>query len=267
MHRGVRALLVVLATMTATVNGAMTDEAFAATDQTLVEGFPLKLADAFPIATGEGAILVGSGLSLQRQSANRGVFPIAVQYGLLPRTQVSASTVLVTDPRDVSDPGSGDLDVNVRVTLSDERFSLPGFAALVGVTFPTGVGSTAYTTEAKLYATKSLSAALAVHASAAADVLDRVGSGERRARYHVVAGPALVVPSLATLVLMADAFADQAPRKGERDAIGVEVGLRHRVTESLYWHAGMGTELVGSSDRSPFYVTIGVSIGFSAPGR
>src|SRR5689334_22341399 len=65
-----------------------------AQDKTLSEGHPVRLGGAFPIATGEGAVLLATGVEVPRQANARGVFPVELQYGALPRTQLSVSTRL-----------------------------------------------------------------------------------------------------------------------------------------------------------------------------
>jgi hypothetical protein len=238
----------------------------AAQDKTLNEGYPVRLGDAFPIARGEGAVLLGSGVSLQRESPNRGFFPLSVQYGILPRTQLTIATVLSSHPHDVDDPHSGDVTANGRVNFGRETTVLPSFAALLGLTAPTGVDSHAVVLTLKGYATKTVTNTVYLHANAAMDVADRVRDDERRARYRVAAGPSMTVPWFATVLVVADVFAEQSLRSDRSTTVGIEGGLRQRITANLYWHAGVGTELAGPRDRAALIANVGIAYNFVVPG-
>jgi hypothetical protein len=235
-----------------------------AQDKTLSEGRPLvHLGDAFPIGPGDGAVLAGAGVTLQRASPNRGFFPLELQYSLLPQTQFSLSTTLSSHPHAADDPRAGDLTASVTYNFGRETVVLPSFAANLSVTAPTGVGSTATSFELKFYATKSLTDSLFLHVNAAGDVADRIARDERRARYHLALGSSYTLPEVAAVLVAADVFTDQSSQVGESNATGLEVGVRVRVTPAIYWDAGIGSELIGGRDRATLFVSTGVTIGFS----
>jgi hypothetical protein len=66
------------------------------------------------------------------------------------------------------------------------------------------------------------------------------------------------------VTVVGDVFADQAARLHEATTIvGVEVGVRYRLSATVYWDAGVGTEFAGPGDRNRFTFTTGVTIGFN----
>jgi hypothetical protein len=231
-------------------------------DKTLTEGHPVRLGDAFPIATGEGAVLGAASVTIPRRGSALGLFPVEVQYGIFPRTQLTVGSTLSSHPHEADDPRAGDLDVNVRMNLGAETRFLPSMAGLLGVTFPTGVDSTAYVVIAKAYATKTIAQQVDVHLNVEEDLSDRADSDERQARYRLALGASAVIPTYAALMLVGDVFADQAKRIGTPTTVGLEMGLRYRLSPTIYWDAGVGTDVAGPADRRRFFFTTGLSVGF-----
>jgi hypothetical protein len=239
----------------------------AAQDKTLTEGRPLtRLGDAFPIGPGDGAVYGGVFATFQRASSNNVITPLQIVYGPLPQTQVGLGVSLASHPHETSDPHPGDLTGSLRVNFGRETLFVPSFAVAASVTVPTGVDSKAAVYELKGYASKTLGFSLYGHFNAAVDVTDRIDRGERRARYKLALGVNHPVPELASLVLAADFFTDQSSTIGQPNTTGVEVGARYRLTPSLYWDAGIGSELIGPRDRSAFFVTTGFTWGFTLGG-
>jgi hypothetical protein len=88
----------------------ISDLAFALDHKNLDEGRPLRLEDAYSIATSEFTIETGGGFTLQRRGPARGSFPVELLYGAYPNLQLSVGTLLSTEPHDIEDrPKSGDL--------------------------------------------------------------------------------------------------------------------------------------------------------------
>ena len=233
-----------------------------AQDKTLSEGHPVRLGDAFPIGTGDGAVLASTGVIVPRRGHARGLLPLELQYGIFSRTQLSLGTALSSHPHETDDPRAGDLDVNVRVNFGPETTVLPSLAGLLGVTFPTGVDATAYEVVVKAYATKTVAQQVDLHLNVEEDISDRARAGDRQARYRLVLGASYVIPTHATLMLVGDVFTDQATRVGDPNTVGVEVGVRYRLSAAVYWDAGLGTDLAGPGDRSRFFFTTGLTVGF-----
>ena len=65
-----------------------------------------------------------------------------------------------------------------------------------------------------------------------------------------------------TLTVLADVFTRQATRFNETNNSGVEIGMRRQIAPSIILDAGIGTEVVGPSERELFFATVGVSCGF-----
>ena len=239
----------------------------AAQDKTLTEGRPLtRLGDAFPIAEGEGAVVAGALATLQRAGPSRGSFPIQVLYGILPNTQLSLGTTFASHPHEVDDPHAGDLTGSVRVNFGRETMVRPSFATALSITIPSGVGAKATVYDLKGYATKTFGVSLFGHVNAAVQFADRVERSERQARYRLAVGANYVLPELSALVIAADLFTDQSKAVGQPNTTGVEAGIRYRLTRNLYWDAGAGTEFAGPRDRAAFFVTTGVTFGFTLGG-
>ncbi len=258
MKRLARVIAIVAVALAAVAGSAV------AQDKTLTEGRPLsRLGDAFPIGTGEGAVVSGLGASLQRASPNRGSLPILLLYGPLPQTQLSLGTTLSTDPHDVDDPHSGDLTGSVRFNFGRETVVLPSFATALSITIPSGVDAKATVYELKGYATKTLGFSLYGHLNASVDFADRLERTERQGRYKLALGANYPLPEFAPLVIAADVFSDQSKTVGEPNTTGIEAGVRYRVTPNLYWDAGVGSELAGPRDRALFFVTTGFTFGFT----
>ena len=233
-----------------------------AQDKTLTEGRPLtRLGDAFPVGPGDSNIYGGVAAAFSRVSPNVVTFPLQFVYGPLPQTQLGIGTTLSSHPHE--DPHPGDLTASLRVNFGRESFFVPSFATALSVTAPTGVGSKATVYELKAYASKTLGFSLYGHFNAAVDVSDRIEPGERRATYKLALGVNHPLPELASLVVMADVFTDQSSTIGQPNTTGVEVGVRYRLSSSLYWDAGVGSELWGPRDRATFFVTTGFTWAFS----
>jgi len=239
----------------------------AAQERTLTERHPLRLGDAFAVGLGEGSVLAAGGVTVPRHGAAQGFFPLDVLYSPLPRVQFSVGAELNTDPRATDDPASGDLTLAGRLNFGPPTSFLPSFATQLAATLPTGVGARAVDLEAKGYATRELTLGeivLFLHLNASADVrATELGDDERRLRYHLAAGPSFTLPRLAALTLAGDVFVDQARRRGETETVGAEIGARYRLSPTLVFDAGVGTEWAGPRDRAAFFALVGLSWSFT----
>ena len=240
-----------------------------AQEKELAAGHPVRLEDAFYVPAGDGSILATAGLILPNRGARHGVLALDLQYGLLPRTQISLGTVLSSDPPETRDPASGDLAVAGRVSLNDESLYVPQVAAQLGVTVPTGARSRAVDLELKGYATKSLTPGLLplfLHLNASLQGrADGRGDDERLLRYHVAVGPSFTLPWQAATTVVADIYVDQAVSRHDRDTVGLELGARYRLSPLVAVHAAVGTEVVGPASRAALFVHAGLGVGFTGP--
>ncbi|HEV8674675.1 MAG TPA: transporter, partial [Methylomirabilota bacterium] len=141
----------------------------------------------------------------------------------------------------------------------------PAFGLKLTVNFPTGVDSSGVDGEIKGLVTKSFDR-LSLHLNAAYEFLNSdTGAGdERDGRYKVAIGASYPVgaPRYTRTTVLADFFTEQGSRRGEDNVFGVEVGFRHQLTLRLVLDAGVGTEFAGPAERSRFFVTAGLSVGF-----
>ncbi|HXG03853.1 MAG TPA: transporter [Candidatus Binatia bacterium] len=237
---------------------------FAIDHKHLDQGRPLRVEDAYSIAHGELAVELGAAGIFSRRGPNRAAVPVEVLYGALPNLQISLGTSLSTEPRAIEAPTkSGDLHLSALYNLNQETLTLPALGVKVALNLPTGVGSAGVDVEFRGIATKSFGD-VSLHGNAGYAFLTGTGPGERDGRWEFVLGASYPIgaPRHTRTTLVADVFAEQASRRGRDDVVGVEAGVRHQLTPRVVLDAGVGTELVGAADRSPLFVTVGISFGF-----
>jgi hypothetical protein len=204
-----------------------------------------------------------------------------VLYGAFPNLQLGLGSTLSTDPHDIDEPTkSGDLQLHALYNFNQETLTLPAFGLKVTANFPTGIDSSGVDVEVKGLVTKSFGR-LSLHLNAAYEFLNssnngvrdvtvsshgvRSGiSGERDGRYKVAVGASypIAAPRYTRTTLIGDLFLEQGSRRGEDHLMGLEVGFRHQLTPRVVVDAGLGTDFAGPADRSRFFVTAGVSVGF-----
>ena len=239
------------------------ESAYGIDHKNLDENRPLRVEDAYPIASDEIAIEVGGGAAIQRRGDSRGAFPIEILYGALPNLQLGVGTTLLTDPHETDEVKSGDLKLSALYNFNQETLMLPalGFKFALGV--PTGVDSSGVDVEIKGIVTKSIDR-LSFHFNAVYAFLNGTRPDERDGRYQFILGASYPVgaPLYTRTTLVADLFVQQAAHRGGPDIFGAEIGFRHQLTSRIVLDAGIGTELVGPADRSAFFFTTGVSVGF-----
>jgi len=254
-----RRFLLIVVTLVSVAAG----KAYGIDHKNLDENRPLRLEDAYPIATDEIAIEAGGGVAIQRNGESRGVFPIEVLYGALPNLQVGIGTTLLTDPREVDEVKSGDLKLSGLYNFNQETLTLPALGLKLTVGFPTGVDSSGVDVELKGLVTKSVDR-LSFHLNAAYTFLNGTRPDERDGRYQFVIGASYPVgaPRYTRTTLVGDLFLQHATERGRPDIFGAEIGFRHQLTSRIVLDAGIGTELAGPGDRLPFFFTTGFSIGF-----
>jgi hypothetical protein len=243
---------------------AMAPAVYAIDHKNLDEGRPLRLDDAYAIASGELAVEVGAGFALERRGPDRGVFPLEVLYGAYPNLQLGLGTTLLTDPRDIDEQTkSGDLRVSGLYNFNQETLTLPAFGLKLELNLPTGVDSAGVDVEVKGIVTRSIDR-LSLHLNAGYAFLSGTTGEERDGRYEVTLGASYPVgaPQYTRTTLVGDLFTEQGDRRGGSNVFGAEVGFRHQLTQRVVVDAGIGSELAGPADRSSLFVTTGVSVGF-----
>jgi hypothetical protein len=243
---------------------AVAPAAYAIDHKNLDEGRPLRLDDAYAIASGELAVEVGAGFALERRGPDRGVFPLEVLAGAFPNLQLGLGTTLLTDPREVHEQAkSGDLRVSGLYNVNQETLTLPAFGLKLELNLPTGVDSAGVDVEVKGIVTRSIDR-LSLHLNAGYAFLSGTTGEERDGRYEVTLGASYPVgaPHYTRTTLVGDLFTGPGDRRGGANVFGAEVGFRHQLTQRVVVDAGIGSELAGPADRSSVFVTTGVSVGF-----
>lgn len=230
----------------------------------LDENRPLRLEDAYPIASSEIAVEAGAGLTLQRRGPNRGLFPVEMLYGALPNLQLGIGSLLSTDPRAIDDqPKSGDLRLSALYNVNQETLGLPAFAVKLGLDTPTGVDARRYGVELKGIVTKSFER-LSVHFNGGYQFLTDRRHDDRNGRYELVLGASYPVgaPQFTRTTLVVDVFTEQHVRRNESHIVGTEIGMRYQLTPRVVWDVGLGTDLAGPARRSDLSITAGFSFSF-----
>jgi hypothetical protein len=243
---------------------AVTPVANAIDHKNLDEGRPLRLDDAYAIASGELAVEVGAGFALERRGPDRGVFPLEVLYGAFPSLQLGLGTTLLTGPHEVHEQTkSGDLRVSGLYNFNQETSTLPAFGLKLELNLPTGVDSAGVDVEVKGLMTRSIDR-LSLHLNAGYAFLSGTTRDERDGRYEVTLGASYPVgaPQYTRTTLVGGLFTEQGDRRGGSNVFGAEVGFHHQLTQRVVVDAGIGSELAGPADRSSLFVTTGVSVGF-----
>jgi hypothetical protein len=243
---------------------AIAPETLAIDHNNLDENRPLRLDDAYAIASGELAVEVGAGFALERRGPDRGFFPVEVLYGAYPNLQLGLGTTLFTDPRGTDEQTkSGDLHVSGLYNFNQETLTLPAFGLKLALNLPTGVDSSGVDVEVKGLVTKSFDR-LSLHLNAGYEFLSGTLRDERDGRYELILGASYPVgaPQYTRTTLVGDVFTEPGSRRGGSNVVGAEVGFRHQLTARIVIDAGIGTEFTGPADRSPLFLTTGFSVGF-----
>lgn len=238
--------------------------AWAVDHNNLDEGRPLRIEDAYPIAYGELSVESGARFSLNRRSPDRFSFPIEFLYGAYWNLHVGLASTLVTEPRTIDESEkSGDLHAFALYNLNQETLRLPALAAKLSGDFPTGVRSQGVDTELKGIVTRSFGT-VRTHLNVGYEFIGSAGNGERDGRYEIVLGGQypLGSPHSFATTLVADLFTQQSVGSGESNPTGLEVGLRRQIAPLVVVDVGVGTEFAGPAERTPFFVTVGASVGF-----
>jgi hypothetical protein len=140
---------------------------------------------------------------------------------------------------------------------------MPAFGLKLEVELPTGVDAKGVDVQLKGMVTKSIER-LSLHFNAGYQFFTDAGRGERDGRYELVLGASYPVgaPRFTRATVIADVFTEQSTHQGKRNLVGAELGLRYQLTPTVVWDVGVGTELAGPADRSPFLFSTGFSFAF-----
>jgi len=225
---------------------------------------PIAIEDAYVIPKGEIGVEGGVTFNDRKEGKGRFGFQPQIIYGAFENMQLEIMTGLVTEPSTVSgDDKADDLSVGVLYNLNTETIDIPAFAVRAEVGVPTGVNSKGVDTELTGVMTRSFGR-WRTHVNVGYTFLGSPQGQERSGTYRVAAAVSypLGYPSSFRDTVIANLFTRQSDLIGQRNPTGVGIGLRHQVSSRVVFDAGLGTELLGPSDRSVFFSTMGLSIGF-----
>lgn len=170
----------------------------------------------------------------------------------------------ITDPNTVVGADkSGDLRLATLYNFNTETLTLPAFAACVEVGFPSGVNSKGIDTELDGVMTRSFGR-WRTHINAGYVFLGSPQGKERSGVYRMVAAVSypLGYPTSFRDTIIANIFTSQSNLVGQPNPIGLGFGLRHQISSRVVFDTGLGTEFAGPPNRSVFFSTIGLSVGF-----
>ena len=225
---------------------------------------PIAIEDAYVIPKGEIGLEGGMTFNDRKQGKSRFGFQPQIIYGAFDNTQIEIMSGLVTEPNTVQgDDKSGDLSIGALYNFNTETLQVPAFAARVEVGLPTGVNSRGVDTELTGVMTRSFGR-WRTHVNLGYTFLGSPQQNERPGAYRMVAAVSypLGYPMSFRDTIIANFFTRQSDTKGQRNPTGIGIGLRHQVSSRIVFDAGMGTEFYGPADRSVFFGTIGLSVGF-----
>lgn len=225
---------------------------------------PIAIEDAYVVPKGEIGVEGGVLFDDQKQGKSRFVFQPQLIIGAFDNTQLELSSDLLTDPTSVvGSDKSGNLTVGALYNLNTETLNLPAFAARVQVGFPTGVNAKGVDTALTGVMTRSFGR-WRTHLNIGYTFLGSPQGSERSGAYRIVAAVSypLGYPTSFRDTLIANVFTRQSDLMGQRNPTGLGIGLRHQVSSRVVLDTGLGTEFAGPADRSVFFSTIGLSVGF-----
>jgi len=225
---------------------------------------PIAIEDAYVIPKGEIGVEGGVTFNDRKEGKARFGFQPQIIYGAFENMQLEIMTGFQTEPTNVvGDDKSGDLSVGVLYNLNTETIHLPAFAVRAELGFPTGVNSKGVDTELTGVMTRSFGR-WRTHVNVGYTFLGSPQGQERSGSYRVVAAVSypLGYPTSFRDTIIANVFTRQSDLQGQRNPTGMGIGLRHQVSSRIVFDTGIGTEFWGPSDRSLFFGTVGLSVGF-----
>ena len=225
---------------------------------------PIAIEDAYVIPKGEIGLEGGVTFNERKEGKSRFGFQPQIIYGAFDNMQIEIMSGMLTEPTGVvGDDKSGDVSLGALYNFNTETLGLPAFAARVEVGFPTGVNSKGIDTELTVVMTRSFGR-WRTHVNVGYTFLGSPQGQERAGAYRIVAAVSypLGYPRSFRDTIIANVFTRQSDLLGQRNPTGVGIGLRHQVSSRIVADAGIGSEFIGPADRSVFFSTIGLSVGF-----
>lgn len=225
---------------------------------------PIAMEDAYVVPKGEMGVEGGVVMRARRQGRTGFVFQPQIIYGAFNNTQLEFMTNLLTEPTSVVGPDkSGNFTLGGLYNFNTETMNLPAFAGRLEVGFPTGVRARGLETAVTGVMTKTIDR-MRVHLNVGYSLLESPQGQERKGQYRLIAAVSypLGYPTRFRETLIVDVFTRQSDLMGQRNPSGLEMGIRHQFSSRVVLDAGIGSEVYGPADRSIFFSTIGISVGF-----
>ena len=245
-----------------TVFGFIGSTAHAIDHSNLDEGRPLRVEDPYSISEGEIEIEAGIGFAAERRNDDRVFIPVELLYGALPNFQIGIGTAFSSEQTNEM-AKFGDIELEALYNFNQETLRIPALGVRVGASLPTGIDSAGTILTVKGLATKSIGR-LSIHGNAAYKFLNGDEGNEEDNRLEFILGASYPIgaPGFTRLTVIGDAFTDLSVEDNDRSVVGSELGFRYQLTQRVVLDTGVGSEFAGASDRAPFYVTAGISVGF-----
>lgn len=225
---------------------------------------PIAIEDAYVVPEGEIGVEGGILFNDRNQGKSQFTFQPQLIIGAFRNTQVEISSDLVTDPRTVVGADkSGNLTVGTLYNFNTETLNVPAFAARVQLGLPTGVNAKGVDTALTGVMTRSFGR-WRTHLNIGYTFLGAPQGQERSGAYRVVAAVSypLGYPMSFRDTIIVNLFTSQSELVGQRNPTGVGIGIRHQLSSRVVFDSGIGTEFIGPPNRSTFFGTLGLSVGF-----
>jgi hypothetical protein len=225
---------------------------------------PLQIEDAYPIAKGEIGIEGGGLYRDSKHEASEWTPRLQILYGLLYNTQIEIGGSFVKDHHPIG-PSERfwNLSVGGLYNFNTETMTLPAMAVKLELEFPTGddLGKMDATLAGLLTHTWGR---WRTHLNVEYTLMGSAQTGERNGVYRVTGGLSypLGYPMRFRETFIVDVFTHPSERSGEDPIAGIEMGLRHQLSQRVVLDGGIGTEFMGPSNRSRILGTVGLSLGF-----
>ncbi|MBM4043488.1 MAG: transporter [Planctomycetes bacterium] len=229
-------------------------------------GRPLVVDDAEPVDA--GAVQVEGGVAyVKAKASNHFDFPLTLTYGLIPGLEAGiASGGVFHRVRETAESdsrrttGFGDLALSTKWKAIHERDYIPAFSSALTVKFPTaddekdhGTGERDY--DITVILSKDIGGWFALHGNVGYTFVGVPRDHDWNDVVHYGLAAERALSQRTTLV--GEVFVSTAlERRGQKNPVGFNVGLRHEVVRALTLDVGLGTAISG--DRGPdAFLTVG----------
>lgn len=251
--------LVCFATLSLSVLGVASDH------NNIEAGRPLRFDDAYSIAFPERAFEFGLSLDTFRRRAPSYGSKAEFKYGFAKNQDIAiAFEPHYSGANRTFD--AGNVELSYFHGLRREIDNAPALAYRVDVGLPTGRDAKGVDLRFRGIATKALGQYDKVHLNFDLNMMTDSRPGERRHTVGAILGYSspLGYPKRFDQTLVAEFAIQQSKNQGEGYVGSVGLGLRRQIDARSVFDIGIASDVFSSqgSDRSPFRLAIGYSLGF-----